>query len=314
MIDHHGRTIRYLRLSVTDLCNYRCEYCMPECGVEKRSHSEILSVEELLEIGQAAVHCGVRKIRLTGGEPLVRHGILDICRGLSAIEGLDELCLTTNGSLLPSLAAPLKAAGLNRLNISVDSLRADRFARITRRGSLADVRSGMDAAERAGFSNLKCNVVLMGGINEDEIADFVALTRNHPWEVRFIELMPMGQCADWEKRCFVSADEVLRRVPALRPCGISGVAAQYQVPGWAGTVGLIEPMSHRFCSQCDRIRVTSDGKLKACLHSAEELPLRGLHGAELENAIRHGILQKPEEHHLTRSGSDTPRNMNEIGG
>lgn len=314
MTDGCGRTIRYLRLSVTDLCNYRCRYCMPETGVEKRAHSEILSVEECVEIGRAAVNCGVKKIRLTGGEPLVRHGILEICQGLSSIPGLEELCMTTNGSRLPVLAAPLKEAGVSRLNVSLDTLCPDRFSHITRRGRLGDVLTGLEAAERAGFTNLKCNVVLIGGFNDGEIRDFVALTERRPWEIRFIELMPMGQCADWEKSCFLPAEEVLRQVPALRPCEPSGTAARYRVPGWAGTVGLIEPLSHRFCSRCDRIRVTADGKLKPCLHSEAELPLRGLWGAELETAIRRGITQKPEQHHLSDSGSDTRRNMNEIGG
>ncbi len=314
MTDGCGRTIRYLRLSVTDLCNYRCRYCMPEAGVYKRPHREILSVEECVEIGQAAVNCGVKKIRLTGGEPLVRGGILEICRGLSSIEGLEELCLTTNGSLLPELAAPLRYAGVDRLNISLDSLRPERFSHITRRGRLDDALAGIAAAERAGFTKLKCNVVLMGGINDDEIVDFVSLTEHKPWEIRFIELMPMGECAQWEKSRFIPAETVLEKVPALRPLKSSGTAARYGVPGWAGTVGLIRPMSHRFCGLCDRIRVTADGKLKPCLHSDAELPLRGLHGPELEEAIQRGIAQKPERHHLTEGGSDTLRNMNEIGG
>ncbi len=282
--------------------------------MEKRAHSEILSVEECVEIGRAAINCGVKKIRLTGGEPLVRRGILEICKGLSATGGLEELCITTNGSLLPEFAAPLKEAGVSRLNVSLDTLCPDRFSHITRRGRLTDVLAGLEAAERAGFTNLKCNVVLIGGFNDDEIKDFVTLTEHHPWEIRFIELMPMGQCADWDQSCFLPAEEVLRRVPALRPCEPCGTAARCRVPGWAGTVGLIEPLSHRFCDRCDRIRVTADGMLKPCLHSGTELPLRGLHGAELEAAIRRGIAQKPQRHHLTDGGSDTQRNMNEIGG
>jgi cyclic pyranopterin phosphate synthase len=287
---------------------------MPESGVEKHTHRDILSVEECVEISRAAVNCGVKKIRLTGGEPLVRHGILEICRGISAIGGLEELCMTTNGSLLPELAGPLKEAGVSRLNVSLDTLCPERFSRITRRGRLGDVLAGLEAAERVGFKNLKCNVVLIGGFNDGEIRDFVALTEHRPWEIRFIELMPMGQCTGWEKSRFLPAEEVLRQVPALRPCEPSGTAARYRVPGWAGTVGLIEPLSHRFCNRCDRIRVTADGKLKPCLHSEAELPLRGLHGSELEDAIRRGIAQKPEHHHLTDGGSDTRRNMNEIGG
>lgn len=314
MTDGCGRTIRYLRLSVTDLCNFRCRYCMPEAGVEKRPHRAILSVEECVEIGRAAVACGVKKIRLTGGEPLVRRGILEICRGLSAIDGLEELCLTTNGALLSQLAAPLRDAGVTRLNVSLDTLRPDRFSSLTRLGRLDDVLAGLEAAERAGFTELKCNTVLIGGVNDDEIEALVELTRERPWEVRFIELMPMGPCAGWERGRFLPAEEVLRRVPALKPCAPSGTAARYRVPGWAGSVGLIAPLSHRFCGQCDRIRVTADGKLKPCLHSAEELSLRGLHGAELEAAIRQGAAMKPRQHHLTRGGSDAGRNMNEIGG
>lgn len=314
MQDSVGRTIDYLRLSVTDLCNYRCRYCMPAEGVCKRSHGEILSVEELTEIAKAAVRCGVKKIRLTGGEPLVRHGILDICRQLRAISGLEELCLTTNGSLLPKLAKPLWEAGVDRVNISLDTLRPDRFASMTRLGRLSDVLDGIRAAEAAGFRNLKLDTVLIGGFNDDEIGNFLALTQNHPWEVRFIELMPMGPCAAWEGSCFLPVDTVLQSGFALQKIESQGVARRYRLPDAAGTVGLISPISHDFCGQCRRIRITADGKLKGCLHSREELPLRGLHGEALEAAIRQGILHKPQRHHLAERPSDTPRNMNQIGG
>ena len=314
MQDSVGRTIDYLRLSVTDLCNYRCRYCMPAEGVCKRSHGEILSVEELTEIAKAAVRCGVKKIRLTGGEPLVRHGILDICRQLRAISGLEELCLTTNGSLLPKLAKPLREAGVDRVNISLDTLRPDRFASMTRLGRLSDVLDGIRAAEAAGFRNLKLDTVLIGGFNDDEIGNFLALTQEHPWEVRFIELMPMGPCAAWEGSCFLPVDTVLQSGFALQKIESQGVARRYRLPDAAGTVGLISPISHDFCGQCRRIRITADGKLKSCLHSREELPLRGLHGEALEAAIRQGILHKPQRHHLAERPSDTPRNMNQIGG
>lgn len=314
MRDQYGRTVDYLRLSVTDLCNYRCRYCMDSQGVEKRPHREILSVEECVEIGAAAAACGIRKIRLTGGEPLVRRGLLDICRGLRALPGLEELCLTTNGSLLPQLAGPLREAGVDRLNISLDSLRPDRFAHLTRLGRLEDVLSGIRAAEEAGFSDLKLDTVLIGGFNDDEAGDFLRLTLEHPWEVRFIELMPMGPCASWEKSCFLPGDQILKRYPTLQQIPSEGVARRYRLPGAAGTVGLISPLSHDFCGVCRRIRVTADGKLKGCLHSAEELPLRGLHGEALEAAIRAGIAQKPPRHHLTERPSDTPRTMNQIGG
>ena len=314
MLDGCGRTIDYLRLSVTDLCNYRCRYCMPAEGVCKRPHADILSVEELVEIGRAAVKCGVKKIRVTGGEPLVRRGILDICHGLRAIPGLEELCLTTNGSLLPSMAAPLREAGVDRLNISLDTLRPDRFREMTRLGTLSDVLEGIRAAEDAGFTNLKLDTVLIGGFNDDEIGDFLNLTMDHPWEIRFIELMPMGPCAEWEKSRFLSVDSVLQRYTTLQEIDAQGVARRYRLPGAKGTVGLISPMSHDFCADCRRIRVTADGKLKGCLHSREELPLRGLHGKDLEDAIRRGILQKPQRHHLAEGASDTPRTMNQIGG
>ena len=314
MTDGCGRTIDYLRLSVTDRCNYRCRYCMPEEGVCKRDHRDMLTLEELAEIARAAVQLGVKKIRLTGGEPLVRRGIVDLCRMLRAIPGLEELCLTTNGSLLPELAAPLREAGVDRLNISLDTLRPERFAQITRRGQLSDVLEGIAAAEAAGFQGLKFDTVLIGGFNDDEIPDFVELTRDHPWEMRFIELMPMGPCADWDKRCFLPGDVVLQRIGALQQIESCGVARRFRLPGANGTVGLISPVSHDFCAQCRRIRVTADGKLKVCLHSREEINLRGLHGAELEDAIRRGITQKPQRHHLTERRSDTPRNMNQIGG
>ena len=314
MEDTFGRTVDYLRLSVTDLCNYRCRYCMPEDGVCKKAHQNILSVEECLEICRAAVACGVKKIRLTGGEPLLRNGILDICRGISAINGVQELCLTTNGSLLPNMAAALRNAGVSRLNLSLDTLVPERFSAITRRGQLSDVMNGIRAAEEAGFTNLKINSVLIGGFNDDEIGDLIALTVDHAWEIRFIELMPMGPCADWDTTCFLSNETILERFPFLTPLESQGVARRYRFPGAKGTVGLISPLSHEFCSQCRRIRVTADGKLKGCLHSREEISLKGLHGQQLETAIRWAIRQKPQCHHLPESPSDTPRTMNQIGG
>ena len=314
MQDGCGRTIDYLRLSVTDLCNYRCQYCMPPEGVEKRAHGDILSIEELAEIAKAAAACGVRKIRLTGGEPLVRRGLVDLCRMLRAIPEVEELCLTTNGSLLPQLAKPLREAGVDRLNISLDTLRPDRFAAMTRLGTLQDVLDGIQAAEAAGFHDLKFDTVLIGGFNDDEIRDFVNLSREHPWEMRFIELMPMGPCAGWDRSCFLPAETVLGQVPELEPIEAQGVARRYKLPGALGTVGLISPVSHDFCAECRRVRVTSDGRLKGCLHSRNEISLRGLHGKALADAIRQGILHKPARHHLAERCSDTPRNMNQIGG
>ena len=315
MNDTLGRKITYLRLSVTDLCDLRCVYCMPEHGVPKRAHSEICSLEELCDMAAAAVSLGVRKVRITGGEPLVRRGVVSLCRMLRALPGLEELCLTTNGVRLPELAAPLREAGVDRLNISLDTLRPERYRSITRIGELSSVLRGLDAAEAAGFSHTKLNCVLMGGVNDDEIEDFVRLTQARPLSVRFIELMPMGACAKWEKARFLPAGAVLDRVPELVPAGTDGVSRLYRIPGAAGTVGLIEPMSHAFCAECSRIRITADGKLKPCLHADTEIALRGLHGEALLDAIRQGIARKPERHALTRDGqSHAGRCMSEIGG
>ena len=314
MLDQYRRNIEYIRISITDRCNLRCMYCMPEGGIEQVEHSDILTYDEITRLCRILAPKGICKVKITGGEPLVRRGLPDLCRMLRAIPGLAELCLTTNGSLLPQLARPLRDAGVDRLNISLDTLRPDRFAAMTRLGTLQDVLAGIKAAEAAGFRNLKFDTVLIGGFNDDEIEDFVNLSREHPWEMRFIELMPMGPCAGWDRNRFLPAETVLDRMAELEPIEAQGVARRYQLPGALGTVGLISPVSHDFCADCRRIRVTADGKLKGCLHSREEIPLRGLHGQALEDAVRRGILHKPERHHLTERSSDTPRNMNQIGG
>ncbi len=313
MNDTYGRKIKYLRLSVTDLCNYRCIYCMGAHGVCKKAHGDILSIEELTEIVRAAYSLGIRKIRLTGGEPLVRRGVLTLCRNIRAIADDIELSLTTNGSLLPQYAEKLKAAGVDRLNISLDTLDPETFRNVTRVGELQDVLDGIRAAQDAGFGELKINTVLLKGVNDGEALDFIRLTKDNALQVRFIELMPLGEVRGWDNRRFLSVQAVagfLRNAPLER---IDGVARVYRLPGHKGTVGLISPISDCFCSGCDRIRVTADGKLKPCLHSNVEIDLRGLHGEALKQAIADGILQKPKSHHLNR-GTDTARYMNEIGG
>ncbi|MEA5059918.1 MAG: GTP 3',8-cyclase MoaA [Candidatus Pelethousia sp.] len=314
MRDGFGRSIDYLRLSVTDRCNLRCQYCMPEAGVFLREHTDILRVEECVAIAEAAVRLGIKKIRITGGEPLVRRGILEICRGIGALSGLNELCLTTNGLLLERYAEDLRKAGVTRLNISLDTLDAKKYRGITRWGELSNALAGIQAAEDAGFANIKINTVLIGGINGDEIPALVELTRDKPYEVRFIELMPLGECANWDPSRFIPAEVVLHACPGLVPCPARGVAERYHIPGYRGTVGLIRPMSHRFCGECNRIRVTADGMLKPCLHSGEEIPLRGLAGDALLAAIENGIEKKPLRHHIEERGSDTERTMNRIGG
>lgn len=310
MLDRHNRNITYLRLSVTDRCSLRCRYCMPAEDVP--GGDCLCSAEELVEIARAAAACGIRKVRLTGGEPLVRRDILDICRGIAAIPEVEELCLTTNGAALARLAKPLREAGVSRLNISLDTLRPERYAYMTRVGRLEDVFRGLEAAEEAGFTGTKLNVVLMKGFNDDEIPDFLDFSCRYPVEVRFIELMPIGEGRNAQ---FLPADAVLEAHPYLRPLEGSGVARRYRSPGGRGTVGLIEPMSHRFCASCDRIRVTADGKLKPCLHSRQEISLRGLSGEALRLAIEAGIAAKPERHYMNETGrSEAGRRMNQIGG
>ena len=315
MKDRYGRTIKYLRLSVTDLCNCRCVYCMGENGVPRLPHSAILSFEEIEEIVRAAVSLGVTKVRLTGGEPLVRRGIDELVRRLRGIEGVEELAMTTNGTRLAEYAARLKSAGLDRLNVSLDTLDPEKFRRITRIGELRDTLDGLDAARRAGFEHIKLNTVLMGDVNDDEIAEIAALAKDGAFDVRFIELMPIGECTDWDRRRFLPAERVLEYLPKGERVPSDGVAELWRPAGFRGTVGLIRPRSHRSCADCDRIRVTADGCLKPCLHSAREIPLRGKHGEALVRTIAEGMQAKPREHHMADGhASESRRGMNRIGG
>ncbi|MBQ3416842.1 MAG: GTP 3',8-cyclase MoaA [Ruminococcus sp.] len=314
MKDRFERTIEYLRLSVTDLCNYRCIYCMNEDGIQKKTHSDILSIEELTEIVRAAHSLKIKKVRLTGGEPLLRRGILTLCENIKAIDPAIELSLTTNGSLLYDMAKPLKEAGVDRINLSLDTLGPNKFRKITRTGEIFDVMNGLKAAQLAGFEQIKINVVLMGGVNTDEIKDFAELTRYNDYSVRFIELMPMNVCKGWDKSRFVSNELVLSTLKDLQKIGGDGVSRLYRMNGCKGTIGLISPISQLFCYQCNRIRITADGFLKPCLHSEEEFPLRGLTGDDLTQAIKNGILAKPLKHNLDCFSTQTPRDMNRIGG
>ena len=315
MKDNYGRDIFYLRLSVTDLCNLRCIYCMPEDGIEKRGHEDILSVDEITEIVRAASVCGITKVRVTGGEPLVRGGITEICRRISETPGIRELCLTTNGILLPKYAGDLKNAGVRRLNISLDSLDPVTYREITRTGDLGAALDGVQAALDTGFDAVKINAVLMGGVNDNEILHMLDLTRRYKVNVRFIEVMPIGECAQWAEERFINASYVLELAPELQDIGADGVAKLYRLPGGLGTVGLISPISSHFCPTCNRIRVASDGMLKPCLHSADEISLRGLHGHDLEDTIRSAISKKPRKHNLDSGEiSGSTRNMNAIGG
>ncbi len=319
MIDKYQRPIDYLRVSVTDLCNLRCRYCIPQTGVSKQDHRDILSYDEIIAITRAAVGLGIRKVRVTGGEPLVRRGLAELCRGIKDIPGLGELALTTNGLLLGDMAQPLKTAGVDRVNISIDTLRPDRYAHITRGGKLEQALEGIQAAGRAGLRPIKLNVVLIGGFNDDEIKDFVRLTQDHPYEVRFIELMPIGEGLSLWREGFLPNTTVLGAVPDLTPIpdGSGGVAKLYRLPGGKGQVGLINPVSCHFCASCNRLRLTADGMLKPCLHSDTEIPVRGLKDRALKEAIEYAISLKPQSRGDDLSDtrpSAADRCMNQIGG
>ena len=315
MKDLFNREIDYLRISLTDLCNLRCTYCMPKDGVRKLSHENILSFERIKEIVEASVKLGIKKIRLTGGEPLVRKGISEICRLIADIPGVEELCLTTNGVLLKEYAKELKDAGVTRINISLDTLNKDKYKKITRGGNLDDVLEGIKAVKEAGFKNTKINCVLIGGFNDDEIEDFAKFANSNELSFRFIELMPIGEGEKLESKAFISNDEILRRLPDLVKVEDDGVSSLYKFKCGGGSIGLISPLSHSFCEKCSRIRLTSDGKLRLCLHSNLEVDLKDLSGDELIEAIKKAILLKPKEHHLIKDKkSSSERGMSEIGG
>ncbi|MDO5413906.1 MAG: GTP 3',8-cyclase MoaA [Bacillota bacterium] len=317
MIDNYGRDINYIRISVTELCNLRCRYCMPEEGVPKRNHDEMMTAEETLKAAKAAVALGINKIRITGGEPLVKRGIVRLCREIAEIDGVEELCITTNGTLLKEFAVPLKEAGVDRLNISIDTLDPEKFSYITRLGQLQDVMDGIDAAFDAGFDKIKLNVVLMGGFNDDEIEAFVDLTRDRDLEVRFIELMPIGGGIDFDKAGFISCETVLERVPELRPLDMTdGVASMYSLPNAKGRVGLIRPISCEFCSGCNKIRLTADGMLKPCLHLDGEISIKGMDEEDMVETMREAILSKPEMRETMDADnpSKAGRDMSRIGG
>ena len=313
MKDRFGRDITYLRISVTDLCNLRCKYCMPESGVESLCHSDILSLEEIVEIVKVAAKNGITKIRLTGGEPLGRRGFVHLCKEISKIEQIEDIAITTNGVHLKNMADNLFENKVKRINFSLDTLVKEKYNDITRRNDFDKTMESLFYAIEKGFK-VKLNVVLIGGFNDDEIENFVKLANDYDLEVRFIELMQIGETANWSKDKFVSNKIVLEKVPKLEFDGVSGVAKIYKIKGQKGKIGLISPISCSFCSDCNRIRLTSDGKLKPCLHSKDEINLKGLSGEELEEVFKRGIFDKPEKHHLEEGKSERARDMNKIGG
>jgi cyclic pyranopterin phosphate synthase len=325
-LDNFNRPISYLRVSVTDRCNLRCVYCMPPGGIPWRPHEEILRYEEIETVVRAAAELGISKVRLTGGEPLVRLGIVNLVAMLARIPGMDDLAMTTNGTLLTRYADELKAAGLQRVNVSLDTLRPERFRTITRLGDLSDTLEGIAAAKEAGLVPVKVNTVVIRGLNDDEVVDFARLTRAPDWHVRFIEVMPLGDKADWADNGYVPMGEVRARierelgklVPAKLVTG-GGPARYYRLPGAQGTIGFITPISEHFCYQCNRLRLTADGKLRPCLLSDYEIDLRtplrqGASAEEIKALIIEGIRNKPERHHLSEQVIPQGRAMSEIGG
>ncbi len=326
LADAFRRPITYLRISVTDRCNLRCTYCMPEAGLPWIPKPEILTYEEIEQIVRAAASVGVRSIRLTGGEPLVRRGLARLVGRLSAIEGIEDVALSTNGLLLGDEARPMAEAGLRRVNVSLDTLKPERFESIARRPGLERVLAGIDAAIAAGLAPLKINCVVMRGSNDDEIAAFAELTRERPVFVRFIEMMPVLDNVDAQRDAYVSSDEILdrvRAVGALEPSpgpGGNGPARYFAFPGAPGAVGVISPLSHDYCETCNRVRLTADGRLRLCLFGDFEIDLRtplraGASLAELAALFHGGMLIKPERHHL-RLGEPASRMraFSEIGG
>ncbi len=323
--DSFQRPINYLRISVTDRCNLRCVYCLPPEGVRLISHDEILSYEEIYTIARAAAELGIDKIRLTGGEPVVRSGLSKLVQMLAQIEAIDDISLTTNGTLLGRYATELRQAGLQRVNISLDTLKPDRFKSITR-GSLelGDVLESIEVARSVGLNPVKINMVVMSGINDDELLDFAAKTVDEGWHVRFIEFMPVGRVGT-KASYFVAVNDVSKRLEQLgklQPCLPSvgnGPAKYFRFPHARGTVGFITPVSEHFCFHCNRLRLTADGRLRLCLLAEDEIdlkqPLRGgVSSTGLKQLIEAAVTKKPLRHHLAEGLTSEGRPMTQVGG
>ncbi|MBA7669970.1 GTP 3',8-cyclase [subsurface metagenome] len=320
--DSFQRPIDYLRISVTDRCNLRCIYCMPAEGVGLMSHNDILTYEEIQAIVQAAAELGINKVRLTGGEPLARSGLSKLIQMLVQIDAIDDISLTTNGTLLGRYAAELKSAGLRRVNVSLDTLKPEKFEFITRQDMFSDVLEGIDVARSVGLNPVKINTVVMSGINDDELLDFAAKTINEEWHVRFIEFMPF---VDKSAPQFVPVSDIRNRLELLgelEPCLPSagnGPAKYFRFPHSRGTIGFITPVSEHFCFQCNRLRLTADGKLRPCLLAEDEIdlkqPLRsGISLAGLKQLIEEAVARKPLQHHLAEGYMPKDRPFTQVGG
>jgi cyclic pyranopterin phosphate synthase len=327
LTDNNNRRINYLRLSITDRCNLRCIYCMPEEGIDFLDHKDILRYEEILRVVRLSVKKGIRKVRLTGGEPLVRKGFIDFLKRLNQVDGLEEITLTTNGVLLKEYAGEIKKSGIHRVNISLDSLKPERFFSITGRDLFDKVWEGIKESELQGFNPIKINVVAIKGINDDEILDFARLTLEKPYHVRFIEHMPIGDNNNWSSEKFISILDIFNRIqtidelkPIERKNGLDGPAQNYMLKGAKGTIGLIGALSNHFCAICNRLRLTADGHLRSCLFSDNEIDIRSpLRNGEdddvLLELLNKSIMEKPERHNLNKLGQRSCiRLMSSIGG
>jgi cyclic pyranopterin phosphate synthase len=323
MKDQHGRSIEYLRISVTDRCNFRCVYCMPEAGLNWLPKAEILSYEEITEVVRQLAPKGLRRLRITGGEPTIRPDLVRLIAMLRAVDGIEDIALSTNGVKLPTMAKELKAAGLDRVNISADSLQPERIAKIARRNLGFEPVTALRAALDAGLEPVKLNVVVMRGINDDEVLDFARLTLEHRAHIRFIELMPVGEMAHLTDAHIVPSDELLGRIaalgtlePASGPAKGNGPAKYYKIAGAAGTVGVITPMTHTYCGTCNRVRLTADGRLRTCLYGDHEVdlrtPLRA--GSELAPLFEQALREKPLEHNLLQLKVGGLRALSQVGG
>ena len=323
MKDQFGRSIEYLRISVTDRCNFRCLYCMPAEGLPWLPKSEILSYEEIADVVRQLAPLGLRRLRITGGEPTIRPNLEQLIRLLRAVPEIEDIALSTNGAKLPEMAKGLHDAGLDRINMSADSLRPDRIAAIARRNLAFDPETAALAAERAGIGPIKINVVVMRGINDDEIEDFARLTLRHAWHVRYIELMPVGEMSGLTWDHVVPSDEVLQRVASLGdlasdvgPARGNGPAKYYKLSGGLGTIGVITPMTHTYCESCNRVRLTADGRLRTCLFGDHEVLLRDALriGQPLEPLFRQALADKPKEHALLQMKVGGLRALSQVGG
>ena len=321
--DQFGRSIEYLRISVTDRCNFRCVYCMPLEGLKWLPKADILSYEEITEVVRQLAPLGLRRLRITGGEPTIRPDLERLIASLRAVPGVEDIALSTNGVRLPELAQSLRAAGLDRVNISADSLRPDRIASIARRNLGFDPARAAAAAESVGLDPIKINVVVMRGINDDEVEDFARLTVEHPWHVRFIELMPVGELRELTADHIVPSDELLARLQRVAPLAAdsgpargNGPAAYYRFAGARGSIGVITPMTHTYCGSCNRVRLTADGRLRTCLFGDHEVDLRTplREGTALEPYFRQALAEKPKEHELLQLKIGGLRALSQVGG